>query len=168
MGSIGKLNFCLEQTGGLNLDTLVDRKILQKKIYFLQEFGVKLGYSYGFYLYGPYSSELTTDAFFLKSMKDNASVAVEEAEFSKEEEKAIQRAIDFFSKLDKDKSQQAYNLELLSSLHFLWNISYFTPKTKEDTFRRLKAKKQIKDDNELEKLWQTLTTNSLLKPLVTS
>jgi uncharacterized protein YwgA len=163
MGLIGKLNLCIEKIGGLNLDTLMDRKLLQKKIYFLQEFGVKLGYSYGFYLYGPYSSELTSDAFFLKSMKDQAPDAIEMIELSAEEERAMKEALDFFAKLSDEKYKIAYKLELLSSLHFLWNISYFMPKSKEEIFRRLKERKRIQDDSDLKEAWTYLVSNSLIK-----
>ncbi len=161
---IGKLNLCIEKIGGLNLDTLMDRKLLQKKIYFLQEFGVKLGYSYGFYLYGPYSSELASDAFFLKSMKDQAPDAIETTELSAEEGRAMERALGFFAKLSGEKSEIAYKLELLSSLHFLSDISYFRPKSKEEIFRRLRLRKQIEDDADLEEAWDFLVSHSLIKP----
>lgn len=164
MGLIGKLNLCIEKIGGLNLDTLVNRKLLQKKIYFLQEFGIRMGYSYGFYLYGPYSSELTSDAFFLKSMKDQAPKAVETTELSAEEETKMKKALDFFDKLSGKEYEIAYRLELLSSLHFLWNVSHFTPKSKDDVFKRLKERKQIQDDTDLENAWNYLVSYSLIEP----
>jgi len=49
-----------EQIDLCSLDT---RVILQKKVYFLQEFGCKLGYNFGWYLKGPYSTDLTRDAY---------------------------------------------------------------------------------------------------------
>ncbi len=39
------------------------RLLLQKNIYLLQSFGVDLGYSYNWYLRGPYCSDLASDAF---------------------------------------------------------------------------------------------------------
>lgn len=44
----------------LNIDSLDNRIIAQKKIFLLQELGVKLGYSYNWYLHGPYSPDLTS------------------------------------------------------------------------------------------------------------
>lgn len=44
----------------LNIDNLDNRIIAQKKIFLLQELGVKLGYSYNWYLHGPYSPDLTS------------------------------------------------------------------------------------------------------------
>lgn len=52
----------------LDLDDFDKRLILQKSIYLLQEAGVKLGYSYSWYLKGPYSSDLTSDAFDMKDI----------------------------------------------------------------------------------------------------
>lgn len=49
------------------ISTLYDRKKVQKAVYIGQEAGVDLGYSYGWYLLGPYSPELTKDYFALSS-----------------------------------------------------------------------------------------------------
>jgi uncharacterized protein YwgA len=49
------------------ISTLEDRKRVQKAIYIGQEAGVDLGYSYGWYLLGPYSPELTKDYFTLNN-----------------------------------------------------------------------------------------------------
>ena len=38
---------------------------LQKTIYLLEEAGAKLGYSFGWYKHGPYSSSLADDAYRL-------------------------------------------------------------------------------------------------------
>ena len=47
------------------ISTLEDRKRVQKAVYIGQEAGVDLGYSYGWYLLGPYSPELTQNYFTL-------------------------------------------------------------------------------------------------------
>jgi len=47
------------------ISTLEDRKRVQKAVYIGQEVGVDLGYSYGWYLLGPYSPELTQNYFAL-------------------------------------------------------------------------------------------------------
>ena len=49
------------------ISTLEDRKRVQKAIYIGQEAGADLGYSYGWYLLGPYSPELTKDYFTLNN-----------------------------------------------------------------------------------------------------
>src|SRR5262249_50155808 len=45
------------------LNIFSDRLILQKAVYLAQAAGVQLGYSYNWYLRGPYSPALTRDAF---------------------------------------------------------------------------------------------------------
>ncbi len=47
------------------ISTLADRKRVQKAVYIGQKAGANLGYSYGWYLLGPYSPELTQDYFTL-------------------------------------------------------------------------------------------------------
>ncbi len=51
----------------LRLDSFDDRMALQKTIYLCQQAGVHLGYRYNWYLRGPYSPDLTRDAFELKA-----------------------------------------------------------------------------------------------------
>ncbi len=43
-----------------NMETLEERIVIQKKFYLLQEMGFDYGYSYNWYVHGPYSSRLTT------------------------------------------------------------------------------------------------------------
>jgi uncharacterized protein YwgA len=50
-----------------SLDTFTDRMALQKVIYLCQAASVHLGYRYNWYLRGPYSPDLTRDAFDLKA-----------------------------------------------------------------------------------------------------
>jgi hypothetical protein len=47
----------------LQLDSFAARLMLQKAIYLVQEAGVQLGYGFRWYLRGPYSPDLTRDAF---------------------------------------------------------------------------------------------------------
>jgi hypothetical protein len=47
----------------LRLSSFSDRLILQKAVYLAQAAGVQLGYSYNWYLRGPYSPALTRDGF---------------------------------------------------------------------------------------------------------
>jgi len=162
MGKIGKLDLSFERIGGFQLSTFVDRKLLQKKTYFLQEFGVNFGYCFGFYLYGPYCSELTNDAFHLTALKAQAPATLEKAELSPEEEKAMQKAQKFLNGLKGEKEEIAYKLELLSSLHFLCNISHFQNKSKEEIFRRLKAKKTNINAGDLETAWEYLVSYDLI------
>lgn len=163
MGDIGKLNKCMTELGGLRLDSFVERKLLQKRIYFLQEFGVDLGYFLGFYVYGPYSSDLTDDVHFLKRQMKQAPGTVELSELSADEKKALKKAKEFLSKYEGNKVETAYWLELLSSLHFLWKHSYIKEKTMEKIFNRLREKKRIRNTGDLEAAWTHLAKYKLVR-----
>lgn len=47
----------------LKRETTEDRLRLQKTIYLLQVFGLRIGYGFSWYRYGPYSQELVYDAY---------------------------------------------------------------------------------------------------------
>lgn len=60
------LRLFLEELGlSLKIDTVADRKILQKAVFLGQAAGVNLGYQFGWYLMGPYSPSLTKDYYAL-------------------------------------------------------------------------------------------------------
>lgn len=46
-----------------SVDTFDDRLILQKTVYLVQQLGIPLGYYFSWYIRGPYSRDLTADAF---------------------------------------------------------------------------------------------------------
>jgi len=162
MGEIGKLSACLEMLGGFTLGTLVDRKLLQKKVYFLQEFGVDLGYSFGFYIYGPYSSELTNDAFFLYRQRTRAPDTIDSEDLSAEEEKSVQRAMEFFVKIKGSETEIARQLEFLSSLHFLRKVSNPEDRSRENIIQKLAEKKIIPKNVNLKEAWEFLVSYELM------
>jgi hypothetical protein len=112
----------------INMQTFEDRLLLQKRIYFLQEFGVPFEYSFGWYIRGPYSSELADDGFENESISKLSYSNWEK--FSQympgpenNDKTALQRASKFFSDLGDcartNKIPEDRLLELLGSLHFL-------------------------------------------------
>ena len=56
----------------LRLETFDERMALQKTIYLCQVAGIHLGYRYNWYLRGPYSPDLTRDAFDLNAKQESA------------------------------------------------------------------------------------------------
>jgi hypothetical protein len=52
------------------LSSFEDRLILQKAVYLAQAAAVQLGYTFGWYLRGPYSPALTRDAFTVATQSD--------------------------------------------------------------------------------------------------
>ena len=63
MTNIDIANGLVFQALGVSKDTFDDRLLSQKKVFLLQELGVDMGYSYNWYVRGPYSPDLTTYIF---------------------------------------------------------------------------------------------------------
>ena len=63
MTNIDIANGLVFQALGISKDTFDDRLLSQKKMFLLQELGVNLGYTYNWYVHGPYSPDLTTYIF---------------------------------------------------------------------------------------------------------
>lgn len=101
----------------LDLTGFDPRLVLQKSIYLAQAAGVDLGYTFTWYLRGPYSPALTRDAFALR------------AELSQNSEEWKEWALDpgSVTRLDHLRTlfaaipapEFARRLELLASAHFL-------------------------------------------------
>ena len=58
MNNIDLANGLVFQALRVRKDTFDERLISQKKVFLLQEFGINLGYSYNWYIRGPYSPDL--------------------------------------------------------------------------------------------------------------
>ncbi|MCF7955563.1 MAG: hypothetical protein K9M75_07165 [Phycisphaerae bacterium] len=102
----------------LKRDTIEDRLKLQKTIYLLEEYGLNLGYGFGWYKYGPYSSDLVQDAYSVL-YAENERYRTETAnwEFSADSENKFK---EFGSKL-KGVLGNAEKLELVASVNFVCN-----------------------------------------------
>ena len=101
------------------ISTLEDRKRVQKAVYIGQEAGVDLGYSYGWYLLGPYSPELTQDYFILN---DDLITGDEEYKSYKLVESLSNKLNDIKSLMDVPQEvnlPQEDWLELVSSIVYL-------------------------------------------------
>jgi hypothetical protein len=104
---------------GLDLD-LSDfdrRMILQKTIYLVQAAKVDLGYTFRWYLRGPYAPGLTRDAFALKTeLTQNA----DELKDWKFDPTSLERLSQLREVLESIPAEtRARRLELLASVHFL-------------------------------------------------
>lgn len=113
--SFGKLN---EQ---IDLCSLDSRVVFQKKVYFLQEFGCDLGYRFGWYLKGPYSTDLTRDAYEVKGLEQELS----EADLGVMPSSVVTATgklgafMEDIRRLISEQKGEDYWLELAASLHFL-------------------------------------------------
>ncbi|MBA4311785.1 MAG: hypothetical protein C0417_04050 [Chlorobiaceae bacterium] len=108
-----------------DIDTLDKRKTVQKAVYLGQLSGVNLGYTFSWYLMGPYSIPLSKDYYALEdslSSKHNGSYK------SKELIPPIKKKLARIKPLlnmptNVALSNQVDWLELVSSVHFLHYVS---------------------------------------------
>ena len=107
------------------IDTVADRKRLQKAVYFGQAIGgVDLGYRYGWYKKGPYSLSLARDYYALAE-----SLAVGEtpngyAVRSEDQIRALQSATELFAVPQDVPLSAADWLELVGSIDYLRRVSH--------------------------------------------
>lgn len=96
------------------LSSFEDRLILQKAVYLAQAAAVHLGYTFSWYLRGPYSSALTRDAFAVVTQSDGEPAGWKLDPPSVER---LSRLKSLFK--GDDRGALAIRLELLASVLFL-------------------------------------------------
>lgn len=118
-----------------NIDTVNDRKLLQKTIYMTQAAGIDLGYRYGWYLMGPYSPTLTRDYYELSEYAEEKAKRVE---LKPPVKKTLTAVKELFAVPKEAELEKEDWLELLSSVHFLRKVNGYD---KEEAHRVLKKEK---------------------------
>ena len=113
---------------GLKRGTTEERLKLQKTIYLLQAYGLRLGYGFSWYRYGPYSQDLVYDAYtVLFSEKDKYSEDSRSWQFS---ENTLTR-FDRFRRICGNVLSDPKRLELAASVDFVrktWHQGATRPK----------------------------------------
>ena len=111
----------------IKMQTFESRLIFQKRVYFLQEFGIPFGYSFGWYIKGPYSSELADDGFENESLsklshEDWKKYSEYLPKIESSDKEALKKANEFFEEIEKSEVSEDRLLEIISSLHFLKKV----------------------------------------------
>jgi len=106
-----------------------NRLKLQKYVFLLRRYGIDLGYSYNYYIRGPYSPELANDYYNLPKVDGEIKLPED------------------FLKLIKDKSERW--LELASSLVMVFE-KY--PRISEDEAIRIVAGSKLENPDKLRKI----------------
>lgn len=123
MKNIDIANGLIFQALNISKDTFEDRLLSQKKIFLLQEMGVNIGYSYNWYVRGPYSPSLTTYIYHNLDM-------LKEQDFSKYTlQDNVQEKIDNINSLDKKKPE---TLSIPSWYELLASVLYICKKWKKE------------------------------------
>jgi uncharacterized protein YwgA len=156
-----KLSSFFKATGfRLDLTSLRLRIALQKKVYFAQAFGMDLGYDFGWHVFGPYSTELTKDAYGLLGLESR----IEPAQ-NNDMPAQIRQLNKFFGEaraLGSGKNE-SYWLELLSSLHFLNAHAAPHIATKAECIDKIKLMKSGRfSDEDIELAWGLLAKYNLV------
>jgi len=146
--------------GGLKIDNLQSRKILQKKMYLIQLTGIDLGYRFNWYLYGPYCPALASDTFALRD-EERYDQEFKEYELNSKTRVKLDILKDIVKPCGDVELSEPEWLELLASLHYLKHIAYWPGKADPDfaqVFEKLSdSKVHFKDKKELAKIaWQKL------------
>lgn len=108
-----ELGFILGEIPGyeFSMGNFSGRPSLQKVVYLLQAFGVSLGYSFSWYLRGPYCSSLATKAFTPDRVYNFSD---HDTQFK---DRRAQKKLPRFPKFIRGKDLES--LEILASAHYL-------------------------------------------------
>lgn len=113
------------------ISTLADRKRVQKAVYIGQKAGVDLGYSYGWYLLGPYSPELTQDYFALNNDLINEDDDYTNYELNKSLSEKLYGIKDLMNIPERIHLSQEDWLELVASIVYKRNETMNDTETKD-------------------------------------
>jgi uncharacterized protein YwgA len=116
-----------------------ERLVIQKSVCLLQYVGVHLGYRFRWYLRGPYSSDLTSDAFWLAGHQGEVSEELKGWRLDDESRERIHKLKGLFT--STSLAQLAKNLELLASMLFIVR----TGQAKPDDYARISDLLKIND-----------------------
>jgi uncharacterized protein YwgA len=122
-----------------NIEKIDERKQVQKAIYLAQRFtGLDLGYRYGWYILGPYSSSLADDYYALHREIESGSKDFEEYELPSKWAKILKH----LRKKIEMPSQFALDfvdwIELLASVDFLTNVSKYSNDQAKEVLKKQK------------------------------
>lgn len=116
MTNIDIANGIVFQAMSISNDSFDNRIIAQKKIYLLQELGIDIGYSYNWYLRGPYSPDLTTYIYNnIDMLKDQQ---FSDVKLTDKAQVAINTVNGFASSKPSSLSVASW-YELLASIHYI-------------------------------------------------
>lgn len=139
-----------DSIGPFNMTLFGDRLVLQKKIFLLKELGFDLGYTFGYYLRGPYCSELATDGYKIKAMIDITK-----------DKSCSNDSIKMLSELSKNHENDIYWFEMLASLVYL-SKTYRIKDKKGLKIKLYELKPHLNDNKMFEEAYSILKEKKLI------
>jgi hypothetical protein len=127
------LKLILDHLETADISTVEQRMEVQKAIYLVQSTGMPLGYSYGWYLKGPYSPTLTRDYYSLGDEGGMQNATLKASAIGKLDnlKELINQPIGGLGR--------PHRLELLASLHYLIKNSRFSEDKARQRIRETKS-----------------------------
>lgn len=122
-----------------DISSIDDRKRVQKAVYLGQQAGVDLGYSFGWYLMGPYSSSLTRDYFQLDEEREVREREFKGKRLRSDAEAKLKRLVPMLTTPHQFKYGKEDWLELLASYHYLRTASGQTEEKAAGVMKRQKG-----------------------------
>ena len=147
----------------LSVKTFDERLILQKSVYLLQSCGIHLGFRFRWYLRGPYSPDMTSDAFGILNEGEYATKELQGWVLDKPSAEKAQTLRPLLMRVGESKAERARRLELLASALFLYNTNQAPAEDPAKTSMILKRNDKNFDVNEAAKANEELKAYGLLK-----
>jgi uncharacterized protein YwgA len=123
-----------------SINTVDDRKRVQKAVYLGQLSGLDLGYRFGWYLKGPYSTSLTKDYYSLADEIASEDRDYEGKSLPESVRSRLQKVEPLMTVPDEVGLAQEDWLELVSSFHYLRKIRRCDREQALETLRREKPR----------------------------
>jgi uncharacterized protein YwgA len=153
-----------ELNESLDMKTFETRLLLQKKVFLLQSLGLPLNFNYGWYIRGPYSTDLARTGFEMQNLFGDAAFKKNVVSpVHKDQKEIIKKALAVFKAIDALGTNKIRWYELAASLLFLKTYTYPTPRNSRELLRLLEEKKPNEfSEEEKEKAMSCLKSSSLL------
>lgn len=118
MNNIDIANGIVFQKMAISKDSFDDRLICQKKIYLLQALGTDLGYTYNWYVRGPYSPSLTNYVYTNLEVLENNDFS--NYKLAKKAQDNVDKVNDLINSIRQDFYGASW-YEILASLLYIYN-----------------------------------------------
>ncbi len=145
----------------LSVSGLESRLTMERIVYFLQEFGAKIGYTFGWYVFGPYSTQLIDEVHVMSYDKIVSEMKI--PDLGEKDKKIVKKCKEFINDLiGEDKDQKERWLHLACVIHFL-NKYYHEHLKDVESFEKMFSKfEQNKYQlDEFERAWKILKKHKL-------
>ncbi len=131
----------LDQLGvSSDIETVSDRKRVQKAVYLGQLSGVDFGYRFGWYLMGPYSTTLTQDYYEMAEAINLGENDYQNMELRSSIRNKLDKIAPLLKKPDSVNLQDEQWLELVASYHYLIKVRL---SSNEEALNTLKEEKSL-------------------------